>query len=398
MNGFLAGLAAAALLSAGTGPPPREPAHPLGRGLVSLISTDDYPLAALRADEQGNVTVRLDIDAAGSVSACTVVQSSGSASLDAATCALLRERARFSPARDRRGRPVPDTYSQTVNWRISPKTPLDTAIAGAVQPYLWCLAKAVQPLADGPASFDAIADQAFAACTDTERAVKGTLAGMPAPAGASPWPPDLRRLMRQTVIDVVRFRREGPREHVRPVVGKSLAGLISAADYPPSAIAAGEQGGVRVRLEVDENGRPTGCRVIESSGFESLDTATCRLLQERARFTPARDRQGKPIADIFFQRIAWRLTEPDQEPAVEAALGRWSSCLYDYAAEHAADSVDVIGERAFATCRSFEPALVAALNAAPGNAAPLTTVPQSLRDDMRQQLLETLLLQRLPRR
>jgi protein TonB len=102
--------------------PPRQPpaqrAVPAGAGLVRLLTTDDYPRAALGNEEQGTVGIRLDIDAAGRVVSCTVTQSSGSDSLDTTTCQLMLERARFVPARNRRGHAVPDTYVQKIGWRI----------------------------------------------------------------------------------------------------------------------------------------------------------------------------------------------------------------------------------------------------------------------------------------
>jgi protein TonB len=100
-------------------PAPPHRAAPVAGSLVSLISSDDYPNAALRNEEQGVVTVALDIDPKGNVSACTVTGSSGSDSLDTTTCRLMIERAHFTPAHDRRGRPVRDTYSQTITWRIA---------------------------------------------------------------------------------------------------------------------------------------------------------------------------------------------------------------------------------------------------------------------------------------
>src|SRR5206468_2770896 len=53
-------------------PPPPHRAAPIAGNLVSLISSDDYPNAALRNEEQGTVTVALAVDPKGAVSSCTV--------------------------------------------------------------------------------------------------------------------------------------------------------------------------------------------------------------------------------------------------------------------------------------------------------------------------------------
>jgi len=82
---------------------------------------------------------------------------------------------------------------------------------------------------------------------------------------------------------------------------------ITTDDYPPSAIRAEEEGVVGISLRIDAEGRIESCGVTASSGHASLDQATCRLYQRRARFTPARDDAGTPIAATFTDRIRWQL-------------------------------------------------------------------------------------------
>ena len=112
--------------------PPRPPAPPppppppqivtkaqSARGnLQNLFSGDDYPADALRNEDQGSVTVRLSIGTDGRVTGCNVSSSSGSRSLDNATCRILRSRARFSPAKLSNGQPTTDTYTQRITWRL----------------------------------------------------------------------------------------------------------------------------------------------------------------------------------------------------------------------------------------------------------------------------------------
>jgi TonB family protein len=82
------------------------------------VTDDDYPAEALRAGQHGTVAFRLDLDAAGAVTGCTVTSSSGSALLDARTCELLRLRGRFVPARDRKGRAIASGWSARFTWRL----------------------------------------------------------------------------------------------------------------------------------------------------------------------------------------------------------------------------------------------------------------------------------------
>jgi TonB family protein len=89
-----------------------------------------------------------------------------------------------------------------------------------------------------------------------------------------------------------------------------LPSLFSSADYPASAIRAGEEGAVGFRLDIGKDGRVAACTVTASSGSPALDSTTCRLITQRARFLPARDRQGWPTGDIASGKIVWRLPKP----------------------------------------------------------------------------------------
>ena len=70
----------------------------------------------MRGEEQGTTSVRMTVGTDGRVADCDVTRSSGSTSLDNATCSILKRRARFTPAKDSAGNPISDTYSQTVRW------------------------------------------------------------------------------------------------------------------------------------------------------------------------------------------------------------------------------------------------------------------------------------------
>jgi TonB family protein len=97
------------------------------------------------------------------------------------------------------------------------------------------------------------------------------------------------------------------------VVG-SISGLISPDDYPPQALDRSEEGTVGIILHIDANGAVGGCTVEKSSGWEVLDAQTCRLLSLRAKFEPARDRQGNPTASNYHTRIKWQIGE-DRVPS-----------------------------------------------------------------------------------
>ncbi|HEX8668324.1 MAG TPA: energy transducer TonB [Allosphingosinicella sp.] len=98
-------------------PPPKrlEPARAKAN-LASYVSDSDYPAAAIRGEEEGTTRFRLAVNEGGRVSQCEVVGSSGSSALDAATCRLMKSRARFTPARDSSGNVTGDTVTSAIRW------------------------------------------------------------------------------------------------------------------------------------------------------------------------------------------------------------------------------------------------------------------------------------------
>lgn len=108
------------LLSIAAAPNPAAPKY-RATPLISpgeWLSDADYPKDAARAEIDGTTGFRLEIDKTGNPQRCIITSSSGSASLDNATCDKLMVRARFKAAKDAKGRPVTDTYNGRITWRL----------------------------------------------------------------------------------------------------------------------------------------------------------------------------------------------------------------------------------------------------------------------------------------
>lgn len=86
-----------------------------------------------------------------------------------------------------------------------------------------------------------------------------------------------------------------------------VRGRIVHADYPRSAVIDGAGGTVVVHITVGPDGRVHRCTVARSSGHPALDETTCRLIQQRFRFEPARNLEGRPIASTFGWQQRWWL-------------------------------------------------------------------------------------------
>ena len=79
------------------------------------------------------------------------------------------------------------------------------------------------------------------------------------------------------------------------------------SDYKSSWARRDLAGVARFQLDISKTGTITGCRVTGSTGHSELDDATCGLLQKRARFEPARGKQGEPVASKYAGAVRWEL-------------------------------------------------------------------------------------------
>jgi len=101
-------------------PAPPAPVASKAAGLKGnpgqYFGADNYPPAAIRAEEEGRVVAKLTVGTDGRVTGCVVTTSSNSSSLDQATCRIAQSRVRFSPALDATGNPVTSSYTLPVRW------------------------------------------------------------------------------------------------------------------------------------------------------------------------------------------------------------------------------------------------------------------------------------------
>lgn len=84
-----------------------------------------------------------------------------------------------------------------------------------------------------------------------------------------------------------------------------IEGELSRRDYPRAARRAGIGGRVVVRIDVGTNGRVANCSIVQSSGSADLDETSCRLIQRRYRYEPARDAAGRPAPDVIREGHVW---------------------------------------------------------------------------------------------
>ena len=96
-------------------------------------------------------------------------------------------------------------------------------------------------------------------------------------------------------------------EPMKPVTNPGS--WVTPADYPPASLRDEKEGVTGFRLTVGPDGLPRRCEIVASSGSEELDTATCRLIMQRARFETQRDDKGVRVGGTYSNRIRWQIPD-----------------------------------------------------------------------------------------
>ena len=104
---------------------------------------------------------------------------------------------------------------------------------------------------------------------------------------------------------------------------RRIRGRISDRDYPAAVGEAGGGGLVYVIYTIEPDGRATQCRITRSSGNRALDSTTCRLIEQRFRFEPSRDRRGRPVRSRMVQDHYWEVEDLPPEPGEQPRRRRF---------------------------------------------------------------------------
>ena len=103
--------------------------------------------------------------------------------------------------------------------------------------------------------------------------------------------------MRRALAISVLERRHATRPATQVCVGVNLKWRATSArqDYRRAGAPRDAYGTVVVGFRVRSDGAVDRCSVIRSSGYREFDQTTCRLIEQRFRYQPARDQSGQPI-------------------------------------------------------------------------------------------------------
>lgn len=79
---------------------------------------------------------------------------------------------------------------------------------------------------------------------------------------------------------------------------------ITPADFPTDKRAAPFDSVTQVQFQISETGRVDKC-AVKFTDVEALGKLTCKLITERALYTPAADKSGKPIRSRDLITVQW---------------------------------------------------------------------------------------------
>lgn len=302
----------------------------------SWVTPDDYPARALREEREGTTAFRLTIGQDGLPSDCEITTSSGHADLDAATCELLIERARFSIGRDAKGNPAGGTYSNRIRWEIPdggddddeadrPGFALDDVVEswprsarpapemGAIDPadHYPAAARAAGEEGRVLMLLDVDAAGRVTGCEVIEGSLSSSLdaASCALMRAKGEFTPALDNKGKPTTgVVPVRFSWTLPRS-VDLVDGRVVS-------RPARKFPLGEPGSMTLSLTVGADGSISGCRFSGNGGMAGPPGAEqpCEMFESMGPFLPFRDAYGQPVA----HRVTMR-NELSIEAAPEAA-------------------------------------------------------------------------------
>lgn len=91
--------------------------------------------------------------------------------------------------------------------------------------------------------------------------------------------------------------------------GGGIGAFFERGYYPQTAIQKRQEGRTTIAWTIDATGKTRDCRIVASSGVRELDLTTCAVILQKARYTPALDKAGRPMESFQVQAIRWSLDD-----------------------------------------------------------------------------------------
>lgn len=89
--------------------------------------------------------------------------------------------------------------------------------------------------------------------------------------------------------------------------GSNPGDWVTSRDYPTEMWMMGKRAIVQFRLNVDAAGKPTACHIQQSTRPKAFDDAVCKAIMRNAKFEPALDAGGNPIASYWLNSVTFHM-------------------------------------------------------------------------------------------
>lgn len=301
----------------------------------SWVTSYDYPASAMREEREGTTGFKLTIGTDGLPTGCEITAPSGHADLDAETCRLIMERARFTPGRNARGEAAGGTYSNRIRWQIPEGGGHAVEVAGfGLDPGLDSWPRAaipddaftrIDPAAHYPPAALAAREQGtvhmeltvdsagrVSACKVNESSLSAALddAACGLMRSEGKFSPALDSDGKPTKgVLAAKFRWSLPGDAREGGDGVSMA--------PDPGFPMGEPGSATMTVLIGADGRVQDCRFSNTGKFGTAPNGMtpCDMFGRQARYSPFTDAEGKPVAKRVILRTD--LTIEDAPAATE---------------------------------------------------------------------------------
>lgn len=300
----------------------------------SWVTNDDYPVSAMREEREGMTGFKLTVGADGLPTGCDVIAPSGHGDLDAATCQLIMQRARFTPGRNARGEAVGGTYSNRIRWQIPGRDGLATNVAGfgldegqeswprgaipddaftRIDPAAHYPAAALAAHEEGTVHMELTVDSAgqVAGCKVNESSLSAALdeAACALMRSKGKFSPALDSEGKPTRgVLAARFRWSLP--------GKAAGDGGAVSLSPDPSFPMGEPGSATMTVLVGADGRVEDCRFSNSGKFGVMPNGLtpCDMFRRQERYSPFVDAKGKPVAKRVILRSGLTIEDVPAAP------------------------------------------------------------------------------------
>jgi hypothetical protein len=82
---------------------------------------------------------------------------------------------------------------------------------------------------------------------------------------------------------------------------------VVSSDYPIRMLSEGQPALVNFRLNIGTDGIPTACYIQATTRPKEFDDAVCKSVMRRAKFSPALDATGRPLASYYQNTVYFRI-------------------------------------------------------------------------------------------